>query len=422
MLPNQTAVNNQHQEGFRKSVIDLLMEDCFGFDQDETFSDEEPVVELEETVTYITIDEEESVGKEVITIDDINDNEVKTPLPKVGVPRRVSKKLSEIFKSKPIKVNESRKRKARCGICEGCTREDCGECKFCKDKLKFGGPQKMKQACVLKKCPQTGIRVKKLSSKMIDNKKIYRKIDIERKRKSDKKSKIDKLRKKIVLVTQTKIEKKKIEESESKKRISDEKFDNKNENRKMEIEKKKVDRKAKFEKIRKLYLAKKKLDKEKKIGKKESKSKVDKQKVIKKKAKEKKEVAKTIIDEDNVNFENDVDQDDHFFFEYSINNNKKSPLKMKRKKVQSSFNNNDHDKLKKGTIVSGLSKLNASEGIKKDSQDKSPITHHIDSLKVNVENISDQFYQDRKNFFQLYKSMIESYKQNVLSSINQNIN
>merc|ERR1711874_94573 len=103
-----------------------------------------------------------------------------------------------------------------------------------------------------------------------------------------------------------------------------------------------------------------------------------------------------------------------------INNNKKSPLKMRRKKVQSSFNNNDHDKLKKGTIVSGLSKLNASEGIKKDSQDKSPITHHIDSLKVNVENISDQFYQDRKNFFQLYKSMIESYKQNVLSSINQN--
>ena len=39
-----------------------------------------------------------------------------------------------------------------CGSCEGCTREDCGECKFCQDKPKFGGPGRKKQRCVKKHC------------------------------------------------------------------------------------------------------------------------------------------------------------------------------------------------------------------------------------------------------------------------------
>ena len=30
--------------------------------------------------------------------------------------------------------------------------EDCGECGFCKDKPKFGGPGTQKQACKLRKC------------------------------------------------------------------------------------------------------------------------------------------------------------------------------------------------------------------------------------------------------------------------------
>ncbi|KAK2887520.1 hypothetical protein Q8A67_015748 [Cirrhinus molitorella] len=41
----------------------------------------------------------------------------------------------------------------RCMRCKGCNRlEDCGRCVFCLDKPKFGGPNKKRQSCVLKKC------------------------------------------------------------------------------------------------------------------------------------------------------------------------------------------------------------------------------------------------------------------------------
>ena len=43
-------------------------------------------------------------------------------------------------------------RLSSCGNCEGCVREDCGKCVFCKDKVKFGGPGKKKQRCLLRAC------------------------------------------------------------------------------------------------------------------------------------------------------------------------------------------------------------------------------------------------------------------------------
>merc|ERR1739842_147434 len=45
-----------------------------------------------------------------------------------------------------------RKRKG-CGECEGCqVVEDCSQCRFCRDKAKFGGPNRLKQVCVYKRC------------------------------------------------------------------------------------------------------------------------------------------------------------------------------------------------------------------------------------------------------------------------------
>ena len=42
-----------------------------------------------------------------------------------------------------------RKRGVRCMECPACLRmEDCGECVFCRDKPKFGGPGVKKQACM----------------------------------------------------------------------------------------------------------------------------------------------------------------------------------------------------------------------------------------------------------------------------------
>lgn len=43
-------------------------------------------------------------------------------------------------------------RKTRCGHCKACKRQDCGLCKFCLDKKKFGGQGRLKQCCLQKKC------------------------------------------------------------------------------------------------------------------------------------------------------------------------------------------------------------------------------------------------------------------------------
>merc|ERR1711962_303225 len=46
--------------------------------------------------------------------------------------------------------------KYSCGNCQGCSLskpdDDCGTCRFCLDKTKFGGNNKLRQKCILKKC------------------------------------------------------------------------------------------------------------------------------------------------------------------------------------------------------------------------------------------------------------------------------
>jgi hypothetical protein len=43
-------------------------------------------------------------------------------------------------------------RKAMCGKCEVCLRDDCGECNFCLDKPKFGGPNRLRKKCLMRRC------------------------------------------------------------------------------------------------------------------------------------------------------------------------------------------------------------------------------------------------------------------------------
>lgn len=47
-----------------------------------------------------------------------------------------------------------RRRRTRCKICEACQRSDCGECSFCLDMVKFGGPGRAKQTCMMRQCLQ----------------------------------------------------------------------------------------------------------------------------------------------------------------------------------------------------------------------------------------------------------------------------
>ena len=55
------------------------------------------------------------------------------------------------FKSGTNNFTAGNKR-TRCGMCDGCLTSDCGKCKHCQDKKKFGGPGKLKKACLKREC------------------------------------------------------------------------------------------------------------------------------------------------------------------------------------------------------------------------------------------------------------------------------
>ena len=48
----------------------------------------------------------------------------------------------------PTKIPSKKSRNRKCGRCETCIVKDCGKCKNCEDKLKFGGTGVRKQACL----------------------------------------------------------------------------------------------------------------------------------------------------------------------------------------------------------------------------------------------------------------------------------
>lgn len=54
--------------------------------------------------------------------------------------------------SNAIKFKCRRGRGRGCGLCLSCAKEDCGVCRFCRDKPKFGGAGKQKQRCAERVC------------------------------------------------------------------------------------------------------------------------------------------------------------------------------------------------------------------------------------------------------------------------------
>ena len=53
------------------------------------------------------------------------------------------------------------KRKRRCYKCSGCLADDCGTCKYCLNKTKFGGNGTLKQCCSKRKCTEVHLSTSK---------------------------------------------------------------------------------------------------------------------------------------------------------------------------------------------------------------------------------------------------------------------
>ncbi|XP_061541708.1 lysine-specific demethylase 2A [Phycodurus eques] len=54
--------------------------------------------------------------------------------------------------NKCSRISALRRRRVRCKTCAGCCRKECGDCQFCLDMRKFGGPGRMKKGCIMRQC------------------------------------------------------------------------------------------------------------------------------------------------------------------------------------------------------------------------------------------------------------------------------
>nr|XP_057907996.1 lysine-specific demethylase 2B isoform X1 [Doryrhamphus excisus] len=77
---------------------------------------------------------------------------MKTRPPNRPKPKMAASPASAIKLSASRGTSGARRRRTRCRKCEACLRTECGDCHFCKDMKKFGGPGRMKQSCIMRQC------------------------------------------------------------------------------------------------------------------------------------------------------------------------------------------------------------------------------------------------------------------------------
>uniref|UniRef100_A0AAR2JQM2 [histone H3]-dimethyl-L-lysine(36) demethylase n=1 Tax=Pygocentrus nattereri TaxID=42514 RepID=A0AAR2JQM2_PYGNA len=57
----------------------------------------------------------------------------------------------------PSSISALRRRRVRCKRCVACLRAECGDCTYCRDMRKFGGPGRLKKTCILRQCLAPGL-------------------------------------------------------------------------------------------------------------------------------------------------------------------------------------------------------------------------------------------------------------------------
>lgn len=76
-----------------------------------------------------------------------------------GVAKRLPGMLCQRGGSRMAVSTGPRRRRTRCKKCEACQQSDCGECAFCQDMVKFGGPGRAKQTCIMRQCLQVRVHI-----------------------------------------------------------------------------------------------------------------------------------------------------------------------------------------------------------------------------------------------------------------------
>ena len=97
--------------------------------------------------------EEEDEPKLLPTTNEMKAEDVASTMKEMKVDDTAGPPPEEVKVEEPISSPDTKAavtatefiRKQPCGQCEACSREDCGECIYCLDKRKFGGPNSLKQ-------------------------------------------------------------------------------------------------------------------------------------------------------------------------------------------------------------------------------------------------------------------------------------
>uniref|UniRef100_A0AAR2JE87 [histone H3]-dimethyl-L-lysine(36) demethylase n=1 Tax=Pygocentrus nattereri TaxID=42514 RepID=A0AAR2JE87_PYGNA len=80
-----------------------------------------------------------------------------TGKPIVTWPKRVRPNIMPRPVKPPSSISALRRRRVRCKRCVACLRAECGDCTYCRDMRKFGGPGRLKKTCILRQCLAPGL-------------------------------------------------------------------------------------------------------------------------------------------------------------------------------------------------------------------------------------------------------------------------